>query len=320
MSRMFVGNLTAEELAGAIAYAFTMSDRFDGKVPPSECKNAVDFLKKNRFHTGQVTPRIVQDLKKVNFDEENLEWEDGEGYSGTEGITGFHTLPNGLTYLGVCAGGDWEASLFYIVYFDGQELRGYIPTDGNHWNTDTHTAYGSEGDAPGVEDDEAASSANVQKRFGVDSTEVLGDMDPMAILDDIQKRIVPAHGRVGTLKGLKDIDEAKFQADKEAREHQEEENHKAWEARQSSMSSVRVMTMKPAGQVPVPHDSIDGKSLKEILDDVLSESQSFTNEVERLRGMPLGPEAAAEAVLMRDDRLRKLVGKFCTAVELLRIV
>lgn len=318
MSRTFTGHLTCDELAGAIAYAFAKSDQFDGKVPPSACRDAIDFLKKNSLRTGQVTPRIVQDLKKVNFDEENLEWEVGEGYSGTKGITGFHTLPNGLTYMGVCAGGDWEAPLFYIVYFDGQELRGYIPTDGNHWNTDTKTAYGSEGEAPGIEDDEAASSANVKKRFGVDSTEALGDMDPKAILADIQNRIVPAHGRVGTLKGLKDIDEAQFTADKDARERQEEENRKAWEARQSSMSSVRVMTMKPAGQVPVPNDPIDGKSLKEILDAVMEEAQGFTSEVDRLRGMPLGPEAAAEAVMMRDGRLRKLVGTFCSAVELIR--
>lgn len=317
MSRTFTGHLTCDELAGAIAYAFAKSDRFDGEVPPSACRDAVDFLKKNNLRTGQVTPKIIQDLKKVNFDEENLEWEVGEGYSGTGSITGFHTLPNGLTILGVSAGGDWEMPLYFCLYFDGTQLRGYIPTDGNHWNTDTKTAYGSEGEA-GVEDDEKASSDNVKKRFGVDSTEALGDMDPAAILADIQKRIVPAHGRVVTPMGWKDIDEAQFQADKAARERQEEENRKAWEARQSSMESVRVMTMKPAGQVPVPNDPIDGKSLKEILDAVMEEAQGFTSEVDRLRGMPLGPEAAAEAVMMRDGRLRKLVGTFCSAVELIR--
>lgn len=209
MSRTFTGKITPEELAGAIAYAFANSEHFDGEVPPSACRDAIDFLKRNNLRTGQVTPAIIQDLKKVNFDEENLEWEQGEGYSGTGSITGFHTLPNGLTYMGVVAGGDWEYPLFYIVYWDGTKLRGYIPTDGNHWNTDTHTAYGSEGES-GVENDETASDENMMKRFGVCGSGALGDMDPATLLADIAGRIVPASGRFVKPKGLADIDEAKF--------------------------------------------------------------------------------------------------------------
>jgi len=205
--RIFTGKITKEELAGAVAYAFSQSERFDGAVPPSSCKDAIDFLKKNGMRTGQVTKRIEKDLRKVQFDEENLEWENGEGYSGTKRITGFHTLPNGLTYLGVCAGGDWEVPLFYIVYYDGETLRGYIPKDGNHWNTKTKTAYGSESESfSKVEYDEEDANANVQERFGVSSPDELPDMDTEKILADIQSRIVfDGDGNFMEQKGLKDI-------------------------------------------------------------------------------------------------------------------
>lgn len=84
---------------------------------------------------------IRKDLLKVNFDLENLER--APGSFGPQRLMGFKTLKNGFTFLGVCAGGDWEEPVFFIIYWNGKSLRGYIPTQGNLWNTDTHMAYGN---------------------------------------------------------------------------------------------------------------------------------------------------------------------------------
>ena len=68
---------------------------------------------------------------------------DGEGPC----FLGIKTLSNGLTCWGMVAGGDWESPVFFIVYFDGDRLRVYIPTLGNPWNTNTKRAYGNDKEA-----------------------------------------------------------------------------------------------------------------------------------------------------------------------------
>jgi len=62
---------------------------------------------------------------------------------------GIRTLPNGMIYAGIMAGGDWECPVFWIIYWDGKRLRGYVPTDGNPYNTDTMEAYGNNPEADG---------------------------------------------------------------------------------------------------------------------------------------------------------------------------
>lgn len=183
MNRKFSKKITKEELAEFIVKAFLKSGQ-DILVEPEECKDNIDFLRKNYFNP-QLTATIINDLSKVEFDQENLEWENGEGYAGTKDITGFNTLKNGLSYLGVCCGGDWENPLFYIVYWDGRKLRGYIPTEGNHWNTDKNSAYGNN-----YEDDFGfPDEKNCLKRFGVE-VEDLKNMETDKIIADIQKHIV----------------------------------------------------------------------------------------------------------------------------------
>lgn len=83
-----------------------------------------------------------KDLQKVAFDTENLDIGDDE--FGDSDFVGFHTLPNGLEYLGFCAGGDGEIPLYGIIYHDGKKLRGYIPECGNTYDTDYGTAFNSE--------------------------------------------------------------------------------------------------------------------------------------------------------------------------------
>ncbi len=102
----------------------------------------------------ELTPQIKKDLSKCNFDMENV----GELQSdfGPRGLMGYHTLDNGLTFKGLCAGGDWEIPVFFLIYWDGSKLRGYIPKDGNPWNTATKYPYGNDDDAD---------AKNVKKRY-----------------------------------------------------------------------------------------------------------------------------------------------------------
>jgi hypothetical protein len=90
---------------------------------------------------------VGKDIEKVDFDFENAYVSD-EDYD----FCGFHTLPNGMPYLGVVAGGDWETPVFFIIYWDGKKLRGYIPKEGNVYNQFTMTAYGSEDHNPKIKD------------------------------------------------------------------------------------------------------------------------------------------------------------------------
>jgi hypothetical protein len=94
--------------------------------------------------------KVIKDLK-VGFDLENVSGfdQENEGGFGPREIMGIRTLPNGMTYAGIMAGGDWECPVFWIVYWDGRRLRGYVPTDGNPYNTDTMEAYGNNPEADG---------------------------------------------------------------------------------------------------------------------------------------------------------------------------
>jgi len=121
---------------------------------------------------------------KVEFDLENFS--DSPKDFGPKALMGFHTEANGLTYCGMCAGGDWEHPVFFCIYWDGKKLRGYVPTEGNPWNTTTKAAYGN---------DEKADAKNARKRwpdkFDTDS-EVDFEFEPDLIRQDILERLLPA--------------------------------------------------------------------------------------------------------------------------------
>jgi hypothetical protein len=91
---------------------------------------------------------------KVDFDLENVAYTADD--FGPVGLVGYHREANGFTYCGFAAGGDWEHPVFFLVYWDGRRLRGYVPTDGNPWNTTTKKAYGN---------DAVADLKNARKRY-----------------------------------------------------------------------------------------------------------------------------------------------------------
>lgn len=144
-----------------------------------------DFARTITENLTHLTSIIEKDIK-VWFDTENIDIKDDHN---RKSIVGFHTLDNGLTFLGVTAGGDWQFPLIIIFYYSGECLRAYIPTEGNPWNTDTMTAYG---------DDTEKDIENLRKRLPnvkiEDDSDVdaLCDMlfDPKKIIEDIKVRIV----------------------------------------------------------------------------------------------------------------------------------
>lgn len=133
-----------------------------------------------------IKERLGKDLK-VKFSFENFECPGPNAY-GKGSLLGFKTLSNGMTYCGMSAGGDWEYPVFFIVYWDGKKLRGYVPTDGNPWNTTTKEAYGNKD----VED-----LKNAKKRWpeaykdaeSIDSSDF--EADDKLMLEDILGRITP---------------------------------------------------------------------------------------------------------------------------------
>ena len=160
------------------------------KISIAELKKKVEaaYTELNDLH--EFRDAIDKDLKAY-FDWENYE-DAPRTHQGPDPmclLMGYHSWPNGLTFLGSTAGGDWEHPVFFVTYWDGKKLRAYVPTDGNPWNTDTKEAYGN---------DAEKDLKNAKKRYPghfKDCDEVEpGDFDfePDKIRDDILARLVPA--------------------------------------------------------------------------------------------------------------------------------
>ncbi|MGH7175392.1 MAG: hypothetical protein ACREGR_03485 [Minisyncoccia bacterium] len=140
----------------------------------------------------KILDALAKDIK-VSFDTEN--WEMKEQTWGAKNLLGFQTLDNGMTYLGVQAGGDWEAPVFFCVYWDGKKLRGYVPTEGNPYNTKTMQAFGN---------DEEADYEDCKKRWPEEMKDVdqnnfdassWVEFDVDAIRKDMMERIQPKNGQ-----------------------------------------------------------------------------------------------------------------------------
>ena len=81
-----------------------------------------------------------KDISKVEFDFENCfctkeDW--------NSDLIGFVKIGNLATWC-CAAGGDWEQPVTFIIYWNGSNLRGYIPKDGNVWNHKHNIAFGNQ--------------------------------------------------------------------------------------------------------------------------------------------------------------------------------
>lgn len=123
----------------------------DQELSEREIKKELEHMESNGYFDiyefRETNRQLDKDLQKISFDCENFGTNNdafGEG-----SLLGFHTVKNGLSFIGCYAGGDWECPIFFIIYFDGKSLRGYIPMCGNLYNGDTKTVFGNGEDYSG---------------------------------------------------------------------------------------------------------------------------------------------------------------------------
>lgn len=95
-------------------------------------------------NSKHITKKVLEDLKSfVNFDLENCSSTTLFGKSiDNVKMVNYQNIGD-FPFCGYTAGGDWEHPLFFIVYYDENELRGYVPTCGNIFYLPEKAAFGS---------------------------------------------------------------------------------------------------------------------------------------------------------------------------------
>jgi hypothetical protein len=113
----------------------------------NELKEKLKYLLEEENINGDVFPYnfstlLTKDISKVNFDFENFTFgKDTPNFCNYP--CGWYVLPSGIPVLFVNAGGDWEFPICFCLYFDGKNVRGYIPTDGNSFDKKNKIAWGN---------------------------------------------------------------------------------------------------------------------------------------------------------------------------------
>lgn len=90
----------------------------------------------------RVSSYVKRDLSRIEFSDENIFVSNqyiNKNYQNS--LLGINQLSNGLCFLGVNSSGDWELGVFFIVYWDGEDLRGFIPLEGNTFNEKRRCAW-----------------------------------------------------------------------------------------------------------------------------------------------------------------------------------
>ena len=150
--------------------------RYYTEIPKEDFLRKVKYVMDNESFPYEVSDTIERDLSKVNFDWENYTcWEDKEGCGYP---TGYKELATNFHIYLAAAGGDWEHPVCYIFYWGDDELRAYIPTDGNVWNKKEKCAYGSESNAIDIDWD--AIKEQINNEFSEEK-----------MYEDIKRRIIP---------------------------------------------------------------------------------------------------------------------------------
>jgi len=194
--RTFKASMSSEGLAEKIWQAWTKHEDYEEFIEDDEDRvasmsSAVEKLREFDcfIPLHALTTQIIADLERVRFCAENIECFKCYPFHCGEPLLGLHTLSSGLTFLGIMAGGDWERPIFFIIYYD-DELRAYVPEDGNVWNTDTNEAYGN---------DNKKDAEDVEKRFP----------------DAIVRNVANSHFEIGFDTILYDFDKMKQQIERE---------------------------------------------------------------------------------------------------------
>ena len=107
----------------------------------------------------QGTHKIIKDLSKVKFD-----WENWACDPSPDDATGFWTTEQGVPVLCFMVGGDWEDPMYFVLYPESTtSVRAYIPKEGNTWHLKAKTAWGSQDNVDGFEDEDMDPELNPRK-------------------------------------------------------------------------------------------------------------------------------------------------------------
>ena len=132
--------------------------RHGGRKAPVITKEELELLLKaavphdpeNSFYTNPLEERInnafveddpsplekaKKDLEKIYFDIEEILYD------------GIKVSATGIPFFWIMAYGECNCPVAFMLYFDGKDFRGYIPTYGNSFNPKTKTAFGCEEDS-----------------------------------------------------------------------------------------------------------------------------------------------------------------------------
>lgn len=108
---------------------------------------------------GYSNTKARKDLEKIDFDFENAGKEFLE-----ENLKS--TLPDGTAFIWCWAGGDWEYPVRFVLYIDPKdELRAYIPDEGNVYCRKCKSAYGTCECEDGKVSEDAMSDDNLKPDF-----------------------------------------------------------------------------------------------------------------------------------------------------------
>lgn len=182
MARYFE-KISEKDLLSKINEALTAHEEYTPSPNDPTLKDAISFYNSCLLNT--LTKTVEKDVGKVHFDTENVEIDSKCNFYRAK--LGLNTLSNGMSFFGVIAGGDWEVPVYFIIYWDGKKLRGYVPEEGNPWNKKTKEAYGN---------NEKKDMEDAKKRFNLDDDDGYCDLDSLSdkrdwnlIEKDIMQRI-----------------------------------------------------------------------------------------------------------------------------------
>lgn len=152
--------------------------------------------------------RIVSMLLEEHLDDVHKDWSKIDFSTENMTVTAERVTPDGVPYLQIRAGGDWETPLVCIIYFDGRKMRGYVPKDGNSYNHGAKAAFGNDAS------DNDACVRQFGDRGGTDEEHIAVEPDLSLVEKDIATRIEAkgayAHAQGPTISRA--ADKAKRQA------------------------------------------------------------------------------------------------------------
>jgi hypothetical protein len=180
--------ITVEQLMEKYKEAVILHGEYDA----DDYDDEEDAFTRPPHFISTLTPAIEKDLGKVDFDTENV-------MMGSDLNVKSQVLPNGLAVIPVQCGGDWEFPVAFVIYWDGTELRAYMPPNGNFWNRMTCKAYGNAHEDWKHPEKESEDDLDCKKWYGmpyqgkaseriVGVTDV-GELDWDLMFADVQKRI-----------------------------------------------------------------------------------------------------------------------------------